>query len=85
MLDWVSHRPTHRASPRVYGKTHPHLGEIVEAELVMNSVSGNLDSVRGYCRDHLASYKIPMKFTIVAELPRTTTGKIKRVVEITAG
>ena len=72
---------------RVYGKLHPHLGEVVEAELVMNSPEASLDSVRAYCRDHLASYKIPMRFTIVAALPRTpVTGKIRRGGEaVTAG
>ncbi len=65
---------------RVYGKLHAHLGEVVEAELVMVSPEGNLDSVRAFCRDHLASYKVPMRFTVVTELPRTpVTGKIIRV------
>ena len=64
---------------RVYGKLHPHLGEVVEAELVMNSAAASLDSVRAFCREHLASYKIPMRFTIVQELPRTpVTGQIRR-------
>lgn len=64
---------------RVYGKLHPHLGEVVEAELVMNSPDANLDSVRAFCRDHLASYKIPMRFTVVTALPRTpVTGKLLR-------
>jgi len=65
---------------RVFGRTHPHLGEVVEAELVMAKPDTNLDSVRGYCRDHLAAYKIPMRFHVVAALPRTpVTGKILRV------
>jgi long-chain acyl-CoA synthetase len=64
---------------RVFGRTHPHLGEVVEAELVMAKPDTNLDSVRGYCRDHLAAYKIPMRFHVVAALPRTpVTGKILR-------
>ncbi len=64
---------------RVYGRPHPHLGEVVEAELVMRSPEGSLDSVRAFCREHLASYKIPMGFTLVAAVPRTpVTGKIRR-------
>ncbi len=68
---------------RVFGTTHPHLGEVVEAELVMAQPDAKLDSVRAYCRDHLASYKIPMRFHIVAALPRTpVTGKIRRAAPV---
>lgn len=68
---------------RVFGTTHPHLGEVVEAELVMEKPDAKLDSVRAYCREHLASYKIPMRFHIVAALPRTpVTGKIRRAAPV---
>jgi acyl-CoA synthetase (AMP-forming)/AMP-acid ligase II len=64
---------------RVAGRPHPHLGEVVEAELVLAQPDANLDSIREYCREHLASYKIPARFTIVSALPRTpVTGKILR-------
>jgi long-chain acyl-CoA synthetase len=64
---------------RVFGATHPHLGETVEAEIVLNQPGAGLDSVRAFCREHLASYKIPTRFTIVNALPRTpVTGKIRR-------
>jgi long-chain acyl-CoA synthetase len=63
---------------RVYGRPHPHLGEVVEAEIVLRA-DGNLDAVRTYCRDHLASYKIPTRFTVVPAVPRTpVTGKLLR-------
>ena len=74
----LNRHPAVRES-RVYGKPHPHLGEVVEAELVLDPSDANLDSVRQYCREHLASYKIPTRFTCVAALPRTpVTGKIRR-------
>ncbi len=64
---------------RVYGRPHAHLGEVVEAEIVLDQPETGLDSVRAYCRDHLASYKIPTRFTVVSALPRTpVTGKIRR-------
>jgi len=45
----------------------------------MAKPEASLDSVRSYCREHLASYKIPMRFRVVAALPRTpVTGKILR-------
>ncbi len=74
----INRHPAVRES-RVYGKPHLHLGEVVEAEIVPASPGDSLDSVRAFCRDHLASYKIPTRFTSVSALPRTpVTGKIRR-------
>jgi long-chain acyl-CoA synthetase len=68
---------------RVFGATHPHLGETVEAEIVLNQPGAGLDSVRVFCREHLASYKIPTRFTVVNALPRTpVTGKIRRAATV---
>lgn len=64
---------------RVFGRPHPHLGEVVEAEVVMRQPGCDLDSVRSFCRDHLASSKIPSRLHVVEALPRTaSTGKILR-------
>jgi long-chain acyl-CoA synthetase len=74
----LDRHPSVRES-RVYGKLHPHLGETVEAEVVLSSPDAKLDTIHAFCREHLASYKIPTRFTIVAALPRTpVTGKIIR-------
>jgi acyl-CoA synthetase (AMP-forming)/AMP-acid ligase II len=74
----LNRHPAVRES-RVCGKPHPHLGEVVEAEIVLNQSGDSLESVRAFCRDHLASYKIPMRFSVVPALPRTAvTGKILR-------
>ena len=78
----LNRHPVVRES-RVYGMTHPHLGETVEAEIVLNQPDAGLDSVRAFCREHLASYKIPTRFTIVHTLPRTpVTGKIRRAAAV---
>jgi long-chain acyl-CoA synthetase len=78
----LNRHPSVRES-RVYGKPHPHLGEVVEAELVLEPPDASLDPIRQYCREHLASYKIPMRFTLVAALPRTpVTGKIRRAAPV---
>jgi len=74
----LNRHPAVRES-RVYGKPHVHLGEVVEAQIVLAQPEASLDSVRAFCRDRLASYKIPTRFTIVSALPRTpVTGKIRR-------
>ena len=78
-IESVLNRHPEVVESRVFGTVHPHLGEVVEAELVMAKPEAGLDSVRSYCREHLASYKIPMRFRVVAALPRTpVTGKILR-------
>jgi long-chain acyl-CoA synthetase len=78
----LNRHPAIRES-RVYGATHPHLGETVEAEIVLHQPEAGLDSVRAFCREHLASYKVPTRFTIVNALPRTAvTGKIRRAAAI---
>jgi long-chain acyl-CoA synthetase len=80
----LNRHPAVRES-RVFGATHPHLGETVEAEIVLHQPAAGLDSVRAFCREQLASYKIPTRFTIVSALPRTpVTGKIRRAVAAAA-
>jgi long-chain acyl-CoA synthetase len=41
--------------------------------------------LRGYCRENLPNYKVPKYFEIVADLPRTPTGKVlKRMLSANA-
>ena len=75
----LNRHPAVRES-RAYGRLHSHLGEIIEAELVLAKPETNLDTVRDYCRTHLASFKVPSSLHVVNSLPRTAvTGKIRRV------
>jgi len=78
-IETILNRHPAVSESRVYGKLHPHLGETVEAEIVLSSPEAKLDTIHAFCREHLASYKIPTRFTVVAALPRTpVTGKILR-------
>ena len=82
-IETVLNRHPDVRESRVFGATHLHLGETVEAEIVLNQAETGLDSVRAFCHEHLASYKIPTRFTIVNALPRTpVTGKIRRAVAV---
>jgi acyl-CoA synthetase (AMP-forming)/AMP-acid ligase II len=41
--------------------------------------------LRAFCRDHLANYKVPKYFELVADLPRTPSGKVlKRMLSASA-
>ena len=78
----LNQHPAVRES-RAYGRLHAHLGEVVEADVVLARTDADPESVRDFCRAHLASYKIPMRLNVVGALPRTVaTGKIRREVAV---
>lgn len=61
----------------VVGLTHPRWGEVPRAFVVFRP-GGNAgaDELREFCRDRLAKFKVPARFDIVDELPRTPSGKV---------
>jgi long-chain acyl-CoA synthetase len=75
----LNRHPAVRES-RVFGRLHSHLGEVVEAEIVLATETASIENLSHFCREHLANYKIPTRFHVVPALPRTpVTGKIRRV------
>jgi len=74
----LNRHPAVRES-RAYGRAHPHLGEVVEADVVLDEPGVDLQSVRDLCRVSLAPFKIPSRLHVVSALPHTAvTGKIVR-------
>ncbi len=65
----------------VYGVPDPVKGETVAVALVAVPGSGLTgEQVIGWCREHLAAYKVPARVDVVDELPKSATGKLlKRV------
>jgi long-chain acyl-CoA synthetase len=54
-------------------------GEVARAYIVLkNGVVPDCDSILAYCRQHLAAYKVPRSVRFVADLPKTSTGKVLR-------
>src|SRR6185369_13535810 len=52
-------------------------GEVPKAfVLVHEGVTVDDKELRAYCRDKLAGYKVPKHFEVLADLPRTPTGKV---------
>lgn len=63
----------------VVGIEHVQYGEGVTAFVVVKKgVPVTEDELRAWCKDRLASYKVPKEFRTVAELPKSSTGKILR-------
>ena len=71
----------------VYGAPHPEKGEQVVVAVVPKpgqSITGG--TVIDYCRANIAAYKVPARVDVVAELPKSPTGKIlKRILRDQAG
>jgi long-chain acyl-CoA synthetase len=61
----------------VIGVTDDVRGEVPKAFVIaQQGVDLQEKELRAFCREQLANYKVPKYFEIVADLPRTPTGKI---------
>ncbi|MQA15546.1 MAG: AMP-binding protein [Pseudonocardiaceae bacterium] len=61
----------------VVGRPDEHWGEIVVAYLTVDAdAAPDLDTVRQYCRERLAGYKVPEQLLVVPEMPLNASGKI---------
>lgn len=61
----------------VIGEEHERLGEVPVAKVILKAPIGIKELMR-YCTSQLSDYKVPVRFEIVNELPKTYNGKIKR-------
>jgi long-chain acyl-CoA synthetase len=62
----------------VVGVKHATLGEVPCLFVVAKSDQLDIASLMAHCRAHLSTYKIPEATHLVAEIPRTGSGKIMR-------
>jgi long-chain acyl-CoA synthetase len=54
-------------------------GEIAKAYIVLkDGADGDADDIISFCRGELAAYKVPREIQFVADLPKTSTGKVMR-------
>jgi long-chain acyl-CoA synthetase len=77
-IESVLNRHPAVSESRVYGVAHPHLGEMVEAEVVLREAAAPV-ALRDFCRVHLSADKVPSHFNVVKLIAKTAaTGKIRR-------
>jgi long-chain acyl-CoA synthetase len=63
---------------RVYGIPHAHLGQVPQAEVVVDSPRLDLEALRTHCARALSPYKVPLQFTVVEAIAKTLGGKTLR-------
>lgn len=61
----------------VIAEPDQHWGEAVTAYVVA-SAPVDPEALRAHCKESLAGFKVPKRFALVDELPKTATGKIKK-------
>ena len=65
------------AEAAVVGVPHAELGEDIAAFVVLRPGAGTTaDALVAHCRERLAGYKYPRRVTLMAALPRSSTGKV---------
>jgi acyl-CoA synthetase (AMP-forming)/AMP-acid ligase II len=64
---------------RVSGRAHPHFGAVPVADVIPCEPVPSLESLTAHCRNSLARHKVPVEFRFVKELPRTSSGKLRRL------
>jgi fatty-acyl-CoA synthase len=63
----------------VVGVPHPKWGEAPHAFVVLKAgMAASEADLKQFARDNLAHFKVPDRFTILKELPKTATGKIQK-------
>jgi long-chain acyl-CoA synthetase len=74
--DCINEFPGIRES-RVFGRPHARLGEVPCAEVAVEP-GCDLGALREHCARALSSWKVPLAFEIVEQVPRSPGGKILR-------
>ncbi|WP_372603135.1 class I adenylate-forming enzyme family protein [Actibacterium sp.] len=63
----------------VVGQADAKWGEVGAAFVILRpGHSLDPDSLRPWCRDRIAAYKVPVRFSVMDDFPRTAAGKVRK-------
>lgn len=64
----------------VVGIADPHYGAVLEAYISWeaNTINPDLGQLKAWVAKHLAAYKVPDRWKVMEQLPKTATGKLDR-------
>ncbi len=65
----------------VFGQPHPRYNQLPCAKVVLEK-KADVNELQSFCVRHLSPYKVPKCIKIVSSLPKTASGKIRRVIEV---
>jgi len=79
-VEAVLNAPPDVRESRVSGEPHERWGAVAVAEFVPHDVARppTAAELGRHCRERLAGYKVPARFRLIAVLPRTPSGKLRR-------
>ena len=79
-IEEVLHRHPGVKEAAVAAQADAYRGELPIAFIVARGESGaDADTLKHYCTEHLAPYKIPAEFRFVDNLPKTAVGKVDKI------
>lgn len=65
---------------QVVGVPDPEFGEEIFAFVVpQGDAVIEIEALRGWCKDCMARHKVPRHFAVIAEMPKTANGKIRKI------
>jgi long-chain acyl-CoA synthetase len=73
------------AESRVFARPHERLGEVPCAEIVVEPGGCDLADLASHCARALSAHKVPVEFTPVGAIARTSGGKVLRRLATGAG